>query len=119
MERLLRCGVLLVAIGAGGACEGDDAGAYACGPPADRCLGRLCITEIDGFSYDDCCDSEVCNCNPRTKQWETQFCDPPLALGPEHAAPIDAACEATEAGAEAEHQEPEASMSTGSTMLSL
>jgi hypothetical protein len=73
------------------ACGHDEASSqFVCGAPSQVCLDRLCITSVAHFGSADCCDSVVCNCNPETKQWETQFCDP----APPDAA-VDAGADAT------------------------
>ncbi len=56
-----------------------DAG-WACGDPPPECAGR-CLTQVDNFQYENCCDSVTCNCDPSTLAWEAIFCDPPLDAG--------------------------------------
>jgi hypothetical protein len=50
---------------------------YVCGELPPGCASRLCITQVEHFGFEDCCDSTVCNCNPSTEAWETWYCDAP------------------------------------------
>jgi hypothetical protein len=56
-----------------------DGGLYEdiCGPMPAGCAARLCVTSIHFPSWNDCCDSYFCNCDPVTHEWGGIFCDPP------------------------------------------
>jgi hypothetical protein len=84
-----------------------------CGPTPDYCLGHNCVMSTSGYiSYEDCCDSYFCNCDPKTREWEGLYCDaPPGGWEPDagHDAGPDAAPAAPDAGPDAAPAAPDAS----------
>jgi hypothetical protein len=86
-----RFAAFLLLLVSASACDASPTGG-PCGPPSAACAARNCTTQVEHFDYEDCCDSLTCNCNPRTKEWEPIFCDPPP---PPDAGAADATFDAT------------------------